>query len=104
MPCHSDYSDYDNTQRTREAMNKLTCENDMLRDALLNMINDRNYELPVAVIKVVQDEQIKHRKSDLKRLEKVFRESRDAEKLGLVLLADPRRFLEPQLGFNPDAY
>lgn len=88
----------------RKDLNKLTLENDILRDVILD-IADTNPELiPAKILKMVEAEQIKHRKEDLKRLEKTFRKTKDAERLGKVMLADPNKPLEPQLGFNPDTY
>lgn len=111
MPCRYDPGpeDYLRGERAKNEkltkdLDKLTRENDMLREALLKLITDPTYKVPAAVVKKVSTDQTKHRKEDLKRLEKAFRESRDAEKLGKVMLADPTKPLEPQLGFDPDAF
>jgi hypothetical protein len=88
----------------KKIADKLTHENDMLREELLRIAEKDPKLLKPAFLKKINAAQIKHRKEDLQRLEQTFRKSRDAEKLGLVMLADPTKPLEPQLGFNPDAY
>ena len=82
----------------------LAAENDVLRETILMLIMDPNYKLKPKALKILNEEQIKHRKIDLLRLTDVFKAKRDAEKLGLVMLADPNKPLEPQLGFDPDRY
>lgn len=111
MPCTYDPgpSDYLRDERAKNEkmkkdLDRLTHENDQLREALLNLINDRDYVLPEPVVKKVSENQTKHRKEDLKRLKKTFIESEDATRLGLVILADPTKPLEPQLGFDPDDF
>jgi predicted transcriptional regulator len=120
MPCRYDPGPEDylrdekrKTEKLTKELDKLTRENDQLREALLNMINDKDYVLPAAVVKKVKTNQTKHRKEDLVRLEKTFREmiasgEGDApelyENLGRVMTADPTEELEPQLGFNPDDF
>lgn len=91
-------------EKMKKDLDRLTVENDRLREALLNIINDKDYQLPAAVVKEVTKSQEKHRKEDLARLKKTFLASKDAERLGLVILADPSKELEPQLGFNPDDF
>ena len=83
---------------------KLTLENDILRDVILGIAETNPELIPPKVFKKVEADQIKHRKEDLARLEKTFRASKDAERLGKVILADPKKPLEPQLGFNPDDF
>lgn len=83
---------------------KLTHENDMLREAILEAAQKAPRAFTATFLKKVGLDQIKHRKEDLARLEKTFRKSKDAEKLGRVMLADPNKPLEKQLGFDPDAY
>ncbi len=105
MPCQ--YYTPDEERRMaaeayRKELNRLTHENDMLREALMVAVSGG--EVDPDFLKTVYKNQVKHRKEDLKRLEETFRASRDAEKLGLVLLADPTQPLEPQLGFDPDAF
>lgn len=77
----------------------LTSENLILRDSLLRMLEGA----PVGkrALDVIKKDQIELRKRTLEYLEERFRARRDAEKLGLVLLADPTEELEPQLGFDP---
>lgn len=111
MPCIYDPGPEDHlrderakNEKMRKDLDHLTHENDQLREALLNLINDRNYVLPEPVVQTVSENQTKHRKEDLKRLKKTFMESEDALRLGLVILADPTKPLEPQLGFNPDEF
>lgn len=120
MPCRYDPGPEDylrsekvKTEKLTKDLDRLTKENDRLREALLNLINDKDYQLPAAVVKAVTKNQVKHRKEDLARLEKTFRQSiKDAEGdqpelfelLGRVLTADPDKDLTPQLGFDPDDY
>ena len=82
----------------------LARENDMLRETILQLVHDPNYNIPSEVVDIVEKAQIAHRKVDLERLEQVFRLARNPEMLGKVLLADPNVSLEQQLGFNPDDY
>jgi hypothetical protein len=99
-------------QKIIDDLDRLTHENDMLREALLTLANEHESEygnfdyFPISedVLNLIGKNQVKHRKEDLKRLKKVFMQSKDAEKLGLVMLADPTKPLEPQLGFDPDAF
>lgn len=108
MPCRVDISDAERRQADFEQLlakcDKLTAENDMLREAVLNLTRNRDFELEPSVIKIIAEDQTKHRTADLNRLKAVFTKSKDAEKLGLVMLANPKSPLEPQLGFSPDAY
>jgi hypothetical protein len=108
MPCRYDMpvgnEDKATINRLRKDLDKLTAENDMLREAVLNLTRDREFELDPAVVKIIAEDQTKHRAADLKRLRNVFIKNRDAERLGLVMLADPKKPLEEQLGFSPDAY
>lgn len=113
----------------QERNDKLTHENDQLREALLTVIA---YE-PKAetwigkdVAKKIQQDQVEHRKEDLSRLAKTFNEKLAALYRGknfqidnqgwrdrrdslfnfiqLVEKANPEHPLEPQLGFDPDSY
>jgi len=126
MPCRYDPGpeDYLRSERQKvekltKDLDKLTHENDQLREALLRLINDPNYKLPQAVVKKVKTNQVKHRKEDLKRLEKTFRDdiangvtgitrgtvqTSIYEILGKIVAADPNEPLEPQLGFDPDEF
>lgn len=108
MPCRYDEPvgnvDKNRIASLRKDLDKLTAENDMLREAVLNLTRDRDFALDPKVIKIIAEDQTKHRSADLKRLKAVFTKSKDAEKLGLVMLADPKKPLEPQLGFDADAY
>lgn len=105
MPCTYYTADEERAlaiNRYQKELNSLTHENDMLREALMVAVSGG--EIDPDFLKTVYKNQVKHRKEDLKRLQKTFTESKDAEKLGLVMLADPTKPLEPQLGFDPDAY
>lgn len=82
----------------------LARENDMLRETILQLVNSRDYKIPVEVVDIVEKAQIAHRKVDLERLEQIFRLAKNPEMLGRVILADPTVSLETQLGFNPDDY
>lgn len=88
----------------KRAADKLTHENDMLREAILEAAQKSPKAFTATFLKKVGLDQIKHRKEDLARLEAVFRKSKDAEKLGKVMLADPTKPLTKQLGFDPDDY
>jgi hypothetical protein len=91
-------------ERWKKIADKLTHENDILREVILAAAEKYPKAFTAKVLKQVNLDQIAHRKEDLRRLEKTFRASKDAEKLGLVMLADPTKPLEKQLGFDPDAY
>lgn len=91
-------------ERIKKAADKLTHDNDMLREAVLKAANSDPKLYTKTFLKKVGVDQIKHRKEDLARLEKTFRDSKDAERLGKVMLADPNHPLEPQLGFDPDKF
>lgn len=91
-------------KKFKETADKLTHENDVLREAILAAAEKNEKLFSASLLKKVGSEQVKHRKEDLARLEATFRKSKDAEKLGLVMLADPTKPLEKQLGFDPDAY
>jgi hypothetical protein len=79
-------------------LDRLTRENDRLRELVLTGAVNPDER------KKIEKEQIKHRKEDLARLKKTFTDQRDAKRLGLVMLADPKRPLEAQLGFDPDDF
>jgi hypothetical protein len=91
-------------EKWKKIADKLTLENDMLREGILAAAEKAPKAFTATFLKKVNLDQIAHRKEDLRRLEKVFRASKDAEKLGKVMLADPNKPLEKQLGFDPDAY
>jgi hypothetical protein len=100
----------------REQLDKLTHEADMLREMVLKLLDGK--KLTASETALVNKNQIVHRKEDLKRLEKFFRAVIEDQKamgrytgmdetfarFGKVLSADPRDPLEPQLGFDPDAF
>jgi len=94
----------DRASKWKKAADKLTHENDMLREGILAAAEKSPKAFTATFLKKVNLDQIAHRKEDLRRLEKTFRASKDAEKLGKVMLADPNKPLEKQLGFDPDAY
>lgn len=52
----------------------------------------------------VEMDQVVHRKRDIVRLIKFFADKGDLEEVGRLLTIDPRKFLEPQLGYDPDRY
>lgn len=91
-------------EKWKKIADKLTLENDLLREGILAAAEKAPKAFTATFLKKVSLDQIAHRKEDLRRLEKVFRASKDAEKLGKVILADPNKPLEKQLGFDPDAY
>ncbi len=92
------------TEKWKKLADKLTHENDILREGILAAAEKAPKAFTASFLKKVNLDQVAHRKEDLRRLEKTFRKSKDAEKLGLVMLADPNKPLEKQLGFDPDAY
>lgn len=111
MPCNTDYMEptprelrMQEEARWKAVNDRLTHENDQLREMLLRIVVDPSYKIPKQWIKKVNADQIKHRKEDLARLKDTFTKSKDAEKLGKVILADPNLPLEEQLGFDPDKY
>lgn len=103
---------------------KLTHENDQLREIILR-IADKD-SMPAELWNQIKKDQVEHRKEDLSRLAKTFneklaalyrgkkfqidnqgwRDQRDSlfNFIQLVEKADPEHPLEPQLGFDPDAY
>ena len=113
MPCNSDYMDPTPAEREtkiRKEMDKLTRENDLLREMVINL--DQGGKLTATELRMVKRNQTAHRKEDLDRLEKTLREAitkgaTDSgnvyEMLGRVVVADPSQPLEPQLGFDPDS-
>jgi hypothetical protein len=112
MPCQVDDSYYRSSSTSyeqaaskfKELADNLTHENDMLREAILKAAETNPELFNKQTLKIVQADQIEHRKEDLKRLKKTFMKSKDAERLGKVMLADPKLPLEPQLGFDPDEF
>ena len=111
MPCQVEDYSYRRSSGSNEQLDKykqmaddLTHENDMLREAILKA-HETNPELfDKKIVGIVAFDQVKHRKEDLRRLKKTFIKSKDAERLGKVMLADPKLPLEPQLGFDPDEF
>lgn len=112
MPCRSDYMEEPRSGVSQAKYNdlvaqhnKLTAEADVLREAVLDGL-ERGLDLkvPAAVKKGLAARQTAHRKVDLKRLEETFIKSKDTERLAKVWAADPKKPLEPQLGFDPDAF
>jgi hypothetical protein len=89
--------------KLKATADRLQHENDILRELLLRVV-DGGYQPDEKEMAIVNKEQVKHRKQDLARLKKAFTKSRDAERLGKVMLADPNKPLEPQLGFDPDEF
>jgi hypothetical protein len=114
MPCRVDDYDYPRPAKTgptqaeydkiRTLADKLTHENDELRETLINLMADPEYKVPAKFKKLIEKAQVDHRQKDLDRLKRTFTTARDAEKLGLVMLADPKKPLEPQLGFDADDF
>jgi len=108
----------------------LTHENDLLRETILNVVNVLGDEakslIPDKLLKHIEQDQVEHRKEDLRRLEatlnekvavlykgKNFRAGEQGWKeernvlfdhMHRVYTADPKLPLEPQLGFDPDSY
>lgn len=91
-------------KKFKEIADKLTHENDILRETILAVAEKNAKLFDAKLLKQVGIDQVKHRKQDLARLESVFRASKDAQRLGLVMLADPKKPLIPQLGFDPDEF
>lgn len=126
MPCRYDpgpedhlRTELERNKKLRKDLDRLTHENDQLREALLRLITEENYVLPAPAFERIAETQTKHRQEDLDRLESAIREliGNDVdhvrltpsnielnlfEALGRVLTADPGKALEPQLGFDPD--
>jgi len=148
------------TKPMREALDRLTHENDVLREALLALrpytlvktlsgiikkVDDDQWSnifdeerdqivgafeayleelgIPSDVWDKIQEDQVEHRKEDLRRLEKTFndkladlyksgrrwdgfKEERNTlfDRLRKVEEADPDKPLAPQLGFDPDDF
>jgi chemotaxis protein histidine kinase CheA len=122
MPCNSDYmmstraeqdsAHHDEIARIKVELDRLTRENDLLREMVINL--DQGGKLTATELKLVKRNQVAHRKEDLARLERTLREAlarnppeQTADvlhlRLGRVVTADPDRVLEPQLGFDPDS-
>jgi len=122
MPCRYDptpeeirASEKVRSDSYRKKLDKLTAENDTLREALLALTEKRDYVVPESTMKIIKADQIKHRKADLKRLEKSLRadlalttdfarEQTIQRMIGAVVTANPELPLEPQLGFDPDSF
>ncbi len=110
----------------QERNDELTHENDILREALLKIIG---FEPKAAiwigkdVAQKIEEDQVEHRKEDLRRLEVYFLEQIQSYAkvnpptdksydmldkytglLGKIRHADPEKPLEEQLGFDPDDY
>lgn len=107
MPCRYDPTPgeiaYSENKR-REDLDRLTRENDELREIVIRLVADRDFTPPKRFLTQVTKSQISHRKQDLKRLEQTFLKSKDAEKLSKVWSADPSKPLKEQLGFDPDEF
>lgn len=113
MPCTYDESPQEVAQRRQQyiddhyvkPLDKLTAENDHLRELLLD-IYDKHPEVTLSLtdLKKIKTDQLKHRKEDLTRLQKTFTKNKDATRLGKVMLADPKKPLKEQLGFEPDEF
>lgn len=86
----------------KRLIDRLTRENDELREKLLTLLSGGTLTKPES--NEILASQIAHRKEDLKRLKQQFKKNKDALRYGLVGLADPKKPLEPQLGFNPDDF
>lgn len=91
-------------EKYKTDLDNLTHDNDMLREAILKASKTNPELFDKKVLHIANFDQIKHRKEDLARLKKTFTKMKDAERLGLVMLADPKEPLEPQLGFDPDDF
>lgn len=92
------------SDKSRKELDRLTKENDSLRELVLRLMNDSNAYISDSEMNMILKDQLQHRKEDLARLKKTFLKSKDALRLGKVMLADPKKPLEPQLGFNPDDF
>jgi hypothetical protein len=115
MPCRSDYMEPTPAEREaplRKELDRLTAENDRLREIIIAVVEGT--PIKPSDLKWVATEQVAHRKDDLARLEKTFREAltknppkKTADvlhlRLGRVVTADPTKSLESQLGFDPDS-
>lgn len=111
----------------RARLDELTYENDLYRELLLKLVNDGGAPvrdaIPRQILQTITEKQIVHRQEDLRRLDTTLSEKiktfastgemsvsrMDAiadfmNKLKSVRLADATKPLEPQLGFDPDAY
>jgi hypothetical protein len=103
VPCRSDYPEIrtmvDPTLAAK--LDKLAHENDMLREALLAVPQEH---VDTKVRRLISKNQVEHRKEDLARLKETFRQRNDFGRFEKVILADPKKPLEPQLGFDPDAF
>jgi hypothetical protein len=104
MPCRMD--DYPAVReitdpRLLKKFDKLTHENDVLREALLAVPKEH---VDPKARRLISKDQVAHRKEDLARLKTTFKQNRDFDRFEKVVLADPSKPLEPQLGFDPDAF
>lgn len=123
MPCHDADDRYDRKPSYwyENARNdELARENCLLRETVIKLATappGSPVEVDKKVMQIINDSQSEHRKEDLRRLEKVFREKiaeqpdssmhplcNYYEMLGRVLMADHKKPLEIQLGFDPDKY
>jgi hypothetical protein len=106
MPCRSDYMEEPRTVQVQDPklvrkLDNLTHENDMLREALLAVPKEH---VDAKIRRIVSKDQTEHRKEDLARLKQTFQRSKDFSRFEKVVLADPKKPLEAQLGFDPDAF
>jgi hypothetical protein len=94
-------------RRLRKDLDKLTADNDRLRETVVELVNrfpEVEDFVGAEVFALIEKDQIEHRKADLARLQRVFTANKDATRLGIVMLADPTKALDPQLGFSPDDF
>lgn len=134
MPCQSEPSGYANVdfrgqlipdaspdyvrdiKPLERAVDRLTHENDVLREVVLQLA-DSLHGSPEAIsgMESLRTMQTDHRREDLDRLERTlttphlyaeFELTPDVRRdmVRKVIQADPTKPLEPQLGFDPDAY
>jgi len=88
----------------KKDLDRLGLEADKLREIVIEYLDGKTPEIPKELQASIRRAQTKHRKVDLARLEIVFTEKKDADKLEAVWEADPKKPLEPQLGFDPDEF
>lgn len=106
MPCQSGpmYDERTDWKVYKQELDALTAEADLLREAVIAYAEGKSPDLPPELLRKIKTRQTAHRKEDLARLEAVFVAAKDKDRLALVWAADPKKPLEPQLGFDPDAF